>query len=236
METPATDGWGEQLENLISHGSYRDAAHVHLLEAMLDNEPSASLLDVGCGAGALLRYCRDRQIPSMGIDRSPTVARFHVRETSLSVILGDGAALPIKDASCPLVTCHGMVEHLQSPTLCVRELFRITRPRGRALISVPARMSLFPLLVPIWYLTGGRYHYPWLEMVGRTYSRGSFRLLLQESGWLVESIFMFKAEAFLDWLRVPFSESVARRIGSSGIFQNVFGIMLCATCRRPEKT
>jgi SAM-dependent methyltransferase len=234
MSADASDGWGEQLAQWLAHGRYRDLAHLQILERAIESERPESVIDVGCGTGVLLRHCRERGIEAYGIDRSPAVVRHHAAETGLPVVMASVDDLPIRDAASSLVVCHGLVEHLASPAQGLRELLRITRPGGRALLSVPARYSLFTPLVPIWYFTGGRHRHPWLEMVGRSYGRRSFRRLLVESGWQVERIAMFKALTFLDWLRIPFSEPLGRRIEASALLRNAFGVMLCATCRRPE--
>lgn len=228
------DGWGEELQDWLTHGSYRDFAHLFRLRMAEKRESFHSLLDVGCGTGSLLRYCCDRGILCMGIDMSMTIVKYHKETTGLPVIPGDVMSIPVKDSRFDLVVCFGLIEHVPDPAAALRELRRVTSPNGRILISVPLRWGIFPLLVPVWYFTAGRYQHGWREMVGRMYSRRTLGTLLESNGWVVEEITAFKASSLLDWLHIPFSEALAGWWESLPVTRRLFGIMLYAIGRRRE--
>src|SRR5690348_411278 len=57
-------------------------------------------------------------------------------------VFGDAKALPFADASFDAVFCLEVLEHVSDPAQVVSEIARVTRPGGRAWISMP---FLYPL-------------------------------------------------------------------------------------------
>ena len=67
--------------------------------------PGISLLDVGCGSGAVLRIAADRGADVTGIDASPALASHaRLRVPGSRVEVGDLQFLPFADASFDVVT------------------------------------------------------------------------------------------------------------------------------------
>ena len=97
-----------------------------------------SVLDVGCGDGA--RYgarLRDSGLQVHGVDISGVaVAEARKRGIDARVARLEGV-LPYPDASFDVVICLEVLEHLVDPETVAREIRRVLKPGGRALISVP---------------------------------------------------------------------------------------------------
>lgn len=49
----------------------------------------------------------------------------------------DIRALPIADATCDLVICYHILEHIDDDNSAIQELYRVTRPGGLCLIQTP---------------------------------------------------------------------------------------------------
>jgi len=103
--------------------------------------PASTLLDVSCGAGAVVCLARERGVHAVGIDISEVIARV-ARSRSEGITVGAGEYLPFADASFDYATNLGSLEHFRDPLLGVKEMSRVLRPGGRAFILVPNTFSL----------------------------------------------------------------------------------------------
>ena len=96
-----------------------------------------SVLDAGCGTGALAFALAPHVAEVVGVDlraeyldaareRAPGNVRF---------IEGDVTALPFEYGSFDISACHRVLHHLHRPELAVSELARVTRIDGRIFLA-----------------------------------------------------------------------------------------------------
>jgi SAM-dependent methyltransferase len=102
----------------------------------------ARILDVGCGTGANLQMLSNFGVAE-GVDVSTEALDFCRARGLAKVKQGAAEALPFEDASFDLVTGLDVVEHLDDDVAGLKEMRRVLRPRGRALLFVPAFMFLW---------------------------------------------------------------------------------------------
>jgi arsenite methyltransferase len=97
----------------------------------------ASVLEVGCGTGAIARALVDWPgvAEVIGVDPSPIllkIARDLGRESAnLSFQEGDGRSLPFAEASFDAAVLHRVLSHVPLPEQALAETFRVLRPGGR---------------------------------------------------------------------------------------------------------
>jgi SAM-dependent methyltransferase len=102
----------------------------------LVGEGPGSLLEVGVGSGRLLARLAERGWEVTGIDAAPRMvelAREQVPGATLEVAHAE--KLPFEDASFDVVVAVGVLEY-SDVTASLRELARVLRPGGRAVLGV----------------------------------------------------------------------------------------------------
>ena len=158
----------------------------HLRRLRAGADQPLRILDLGCGPGNTLRLL-ERHGLAFGLEYS-TVALAVARDRGLTrVVAGDGAALPLRSMSVDCVVALEVVEHFAEDLAVAREAFRVLRPGGVLVASVPAFMALW------------RSHD---EIYGhhRRYTRGELRGLLTRAGFAVERCDFIKCAYFLPLL------------------------------------
>jgi SAM-dependent methyltransferase len=136
---------------------------------LLQHEPE-SVLDVGCGAGLLLRNCIQAGIETVGLDQ-PGPRLDTLRDEGLEVREGSAYALPFDDRSVDWITMRHIPHHLEDPARAVAEGLRVARTG--LLIAEPCFDSTLPsqrggLAVDRWekrqHRSGGMYHAEYLDL------------------------------------------------------------------------
>ena len=106
-----------------------------------------TVVDVGCGDGALIHFCARQGAEVYFVDRDEArlaSTRQKVEGSaarSFHGILSDCDPIPLGDALCDLVICTEVLEHVPDPAKFLRELIRVAKPGGKLLITVPDSRS-----------------------------------------------------------------------------------------------
>jgi ubiquinone/menaquinone biosynthesis C-methylase UbiE len=120
-----------------------------VLTGYLDQLPDgAKLLDVGCGTGDLLRRLGGR-FECAGCDPADEMLQ-HARAVNpaAELAVAPAEALPFEDDRFDVALCIEVVRYLGDPRPALRELARVLRPGGLALVTFAplATTSLYPLV------------------------------------------------------------------------------------------
>jgi len=141
---------------------------------------SATVLDVGCAAGALLAMLKDRGWTVHGVEISAPQAAF-CRERGLDV-----STLPLEENKFPsqcfdAVLASHVIEHLNDPKGFVREAGRILKAKGRLYITTPNITGLQGRLF------GSRWRSAIFDHL-YLFSARTLRMLLEKEGFTVERV------------------------------------------------
>lgn len=137
-----------RLFNRLFEAPFYSSMHAAWLELLGLPEylvARGTVIDVGCGPGGLAALLADTGLQVTGIDRSETMlaaARTRSGSSGLSLrfMQGDATALPLDDGSVGVAMCSSLLNVLEQPVLALREMGRVTGPRGvvSALLPTPA--------------------------------------------------------------------------------------------------
>jgi SAM-dependent methyltransferase len=118
-------------------GTARDNLCRHVMDMILLNRPShGTLVDVGCGGGALLMRGVDCGWRGIGFELS-RAAVSRARSRGLEVHEQSWLPCPLADDSADAVTFLNVLDHLIKPFDALKEAWRVLRPGGQIYIRVP---------------------------------------------------------------------------------------------------
>jgi SAM-dependent methyltransferase len=186
------------------HWWYRGRRRV--IRAELDRLPlpaGARVLDAGCGSGRTLQELVDYGAVS-GIELNTDAASL-ARERELGEVrVGRLEELPWDDATFDLITCLDVIEHVPDDVAALAELWRVCRPGGWLLVTVPAYQALWSRH------DEANHHY-------RRYSRSMLRGAARAGGFQVERVTSFNSLLLAPAAAVRLTQ---RRLGTHNGYTN----------------
>ena len=104
------------------------------IKSQVDNLPFSNgrCLDVGCGEKQY--ECLFQGFKYVGIDVEVSGRELSMKQPD---IFFDGQNIPFDDDCFDVVFCTQVLEHVGNPGALLREMFRVLRPSGHLIISVP---------------------------------------------------------------------------------------------------
>ena len=120
------DRWARYVEATTA----RTVSHLAL-------ETGETLLDLGCGTGALLRTAATIPGRSVGIDVSlPMLQAARSRLPSdVTLVVGDAGALPVASCTVDAVVSVSSFHYWPEPAAALQEIGRVLQPRGRLVVT-----------------------------------------------------------------------------------------------------
>ncbi len=101
-----------------------------------------SVLDIGCGTGAIMDFVRSKNYTVEGVDMSENALQY-CRKKNLTVHHGFAEKLPFQNSSFDVVIASDVLEHITDDAAAVQEVARVLKPGGIFIVTVPAHQSLF---------------------------------------------------------------------------------------------
>jgi len=100
------------------------------------------ILDAGCGTGSNITFFSQFGT-TYGIDISSTATKFCRMRGIKNVLTGDVSKLPYKNSFFDIVSCMDVLEHIENERKAIKEIFRVLKPGGVFILTVPALPFLF---------------------------------------------------------------------------------------------
>jgi 2-polyprenyl-3-methyl-5-hydroxy-6-metoxy-1,4-benzoquinol methylase len=184
----------------------RDEIHHKVIE-LADGEPRGKALDAPAGTGILADRLR-----KMGFDVSCCdIDASYFSAPGMSLDIGDlSQSLPYSSASFNLITCIEGIEHLENPFHAVREFYRVLKPGGKLILSLPNYLNierrlrflitgLFSKIPSPRKLGKDRFEHLWmLHLTPLTYP--VLKLMMEHSGFKILHIEKDKEKKRMKWL------------------------------------
>lgn len=184
-------------------------------------------LDVGCGNGAQTVLFAQHFDCWMGVDveqdrldefkRELQRGNYPAGKKSHEILYYDGDHLPPDDNSVDVLTCIEVIEHTKNDRDTMRELFRVMKPGGTAIVTVPNKWWIFethganlPLLpwnrVPFFSWLPKPIHEKYAK--ARIYRKRQIERMLEEAGFDIRRSLYITAP--MDMIKQPALQSAVR--------------------------
>lgn len=127
---------------------------LEILNSIVGENRSASILDCGCGPGGILREIDPAHHQLVGVDiNSNSIAKALKNCNSIvTLIQADIEHLPFDDNSFDIAYCSGVLSYLKEDSTAVKEICRVVKPNGKVIISIPNLFMMNKFFDPYYYL------------------------------------------------------------------------------------
>ena len=144
------------------------------------------VLELGCGAGRLLRYYHAKGTKIVGVDNvEAVITKLQACDPQLRVVHADARTLPFETGRFTTVLCFGVYHSLEDGVAAaISETFRVLRPGGRLCAEFRCD-SLHNRMIDYYKGFGLRKHMT--EFHKWNYRRREARAMLGQAGFLIES-------------------------------------------------
>jgi ubiquinone/menaquinone biosynthesis C-methylase UbiE len=156
-----------------------------VLRGWIEGTSFTRAADIGCGPGITTEGLFSAEAWPLGVDCSFEMARRAVtrareRGVAAASVAGKIEALPLRDGSVDLVLCINCLEFVERREVALREIARVLRPGGTAIVGVMNRRSAWEITRRLRRPFTDRPYYR-----GRFFSEDEVRGRLEEAGLAV---------------------------------------------------
>jgi 2-polyprenyl-3-methyl-5-hydroxy-6-metoxy-1,4-benzoquinol methylase len=140
------------------------------------------LVDLGCGGGFFVQVAGGSGWQALGLEPSEEAARAARRNQGVRVIAGQLEHTPLTGERFEAATLFDVLEHVDAPRACLREVRRLLRPGGVVMIETPNMAGWIPRLM------GSRH--PWVRPPEHLtyFTAATLRRLLETTGFHVRHL------------------------------------------------
>ena len=173
--------------------------------------PAAAILDIGTSTGTNLRMLREAGFVNVrGLDLHEEAIRWCADKGLGQVDKGDICNIPSDNNVYDLVLATDIIEHVDDDITALREIARVLKPGGHAIVTVPAFQAL-------WGLQDTVSHHK------RRYRKQGLVNKLCQAGFVAEECFYFNYLLFLPiWLARQIIRLLGLKLSSENELNSLF--------------
>lgn len=169
----------------------QDSFYLWILEVLKPSKGKI-LLDISCGEGSIINFAYKKSVTGIGIDFSlPAIIKAYKSSPKSQWIVGDGECIPLKSSSVDYITHIGSLEHYNYPEKGIAELYRVLKPKGKALILLPNTYGLFGNIIYV-LKTGNVFDDK--QPIQRYNTLKGWQIMIESSGLRIEKILKYERE------------------------------------------
>lgn len=138
-------------------GGYKSKGFSKRLQAFCDRfdeivEEGQCWLDAGCGSGVLTRELEARGAHGEAVDAAPAMIEAATKEADGTAsrfnysVIETIEHLGMERGLYDGVLCSSVIEYVPSPQQAISELYRVLKPGGHVILSLPHRFSLLRMI------------------------------------------------------------------------------------------
>lgn len=159
------------------------------VKKLADRVDGGKVLDLGCADGVFTKEILTKTHASkiIGLDvvaSSVKWARKHWKKyKEMSFVVGDAHKLKYKDSEFDAVFALEVLEHVYEPEKVLREIKRVLKPGGYAILLVPSESKLFKIVWFLWHYMG---RMVWKDTHVQDYKRNALVQICEDIGFDIE--------------------------------------------------
>jgi len=134
----------EELQQMVSYSLNPKSPDFDRIKVALKFTEGEKILDIGCGLGTNPFIFANRFGEIYGIDNIPSnieIAKKLFRKPNLNFLLMEAHNLSFQDNFFDCVLLMEVIEHLENPLQCLKEIYRVLKPNMPLIISTPNALS-----------------------------------------------------------------------------------------------
>ncbi len=163
MTDHALEDSGERMIPELHKGKLIYAEHMTRYMSASDLAKGKVVLDIACGTGYGSQLLAGSAKKVYGVDVDEATVAYAQKKypaKNIEYIVGDGERIPLDDNSVDLVVTFETIEHIKDYKQFVREVARVLKPDGLAIVSTPNDLE---------FIEGNHFHlheFKYKELIG----------------------------------------------------------------------